>query len=91
MSREPSLLVELIRRHPVGPTLYLLGFLGLGILWFNFEPGTPTSGVVKIIGLLGIAALAVGMPIAHRHAFRLQLERRARKSARSPSPWDSHT
>jgi hypothetical protein len=89
VSQEPSLLIELIRRHPVGPVLYLVGLVALGILWLNFEPGIPTSGLVKVIGLFGIAALAVGMPLAHKHAFKLQSERRARQSARASSPWDS--
>ena len=90
MSREPSLLAELFRRHPVGPVLYLVGLVALGVLWFNFEPGVPTSGLVKVIGLVGIAALAVGMPLAHKHAFKLQSERHARQSDRSSGPWDSH-
>ena len=64
MSRQPSLLAELFRRHPVGPVLYLVGLVALGVLWFNFEPGVPTSGLVKVIGLVGIGALAVGMPLA---------------------------
>ena len=91
MSREPSLLIELIRRHPVGPVLYLAGLVALGIFWLNFEPGTPTSGLVKVIVLLGTAAFAVGMPLTHKHAFKLQSERRARQSTRSSSPWDSRT
>ena len=89
MSREPSLLVEKFRRHPAGPILYLVGFVALGILWFNFEPGTAIPGIVKVIGLVGILALAVGMPLTHRHAIKLQSERRARVSARSSSPCDS--
>jgi hypothetical protein len=87
MESEPPFLVELLRRHPAGPLLYLIGFAALGVLWFNFEPGVPTSAVVKVAGLIGILALGIGMPLTHKHAFRLQAERQQRRVTRSESPW----
>ena len=89
MESEPSFLVELLRRHPAGPLLYLIGFAALGVLWFNFEPGVPTSAAAKLAGLVGVLALGVGMPLTHKYAFRLRVERQQRRVARSESPWET--
>jgi len=89
MSNESPFLVELLRSHPWGPALQVVGFIGLGVLWFNIDPTEVASPFMKVVWFIAFVALAVGMHLTHKHAFRLQRERDARTSARSPAPWDS--
>jgi hypothetical protein len=91
MKGEPSFLVELLRRHPAGPVLQIVGLAALGVLWFNFAPGVPMSVELKLAGLGGVIALACGMWLTHRDSLRLQAERRGRSAARTGSPWDAGT
>jgi hypothetical protein len=91
MKSEPSFLVELLRRHPVGPALQIGGLIALGILWFNFRPGVPTGNALKVAGLVGAVALGFGMSLTHKHAFKLQTERRERNASRVAAPWDAQS
>ena len=88
MQSEPSFFVELLQKHPAGPALQVVGLVALGILWFLFEPGQPTPAAAKVVGLIGVLALGVGMSLTHKHSFRLQVQRRERRAARSDAPWD---
>jgi hypothetical protein len=91
MQSEPSFFVELLQRHPAGPILQVVGLVALGILFFSVEQGVPTPAAVKIAGLVGAVAFATGMSLTHKHAFKLQVERRERRAARSSAPWDARS
>jgi hypothetical protein len=91
MEVEPSFLVELLRRHPTGPALQIVGLAALGVLWFYLAPGVPTSVGLKFAGLSGAIALTYGMWLTQRDSLKLQAERRSRSVARSASPWDAGT
>ena len=89
MRADQPFLVELFRTAPVGLVLQLVGFASVAALWFMIETDRPASTAMKVVWGIGFVALAVGMHLTHRDARRIQAERHARKTARSPSPWDS--
>jgi hypothetical protein len=88
MGSEPSFLAELLREHPVGPALQVVGFIGLGVLWFNIDPTVVASPFLKVVWFIAFVSLGVGMLLTHKHAFKIQRRRQTRASARSASPWD---
>jgi len=89
MGTEPSLLVKLLRKHPLGPLLQFVGLVGLVVLWLNIDPTKVASPFLKVVWFVAFISIALGMHLTHKHSFRLLRQRQAQASARLPSPWDS--
>ena len=88
MTERPHFIVELWKRQPLGLLLQGFAFLALGAICYVVEAEVETGVWPHRLGLVAVPALAVGMILTHRAAFRLQKERNAEKSTRSPAPWD---
>jgi hypothetical protein len=88
MADRPHFISELFRRAPLGPVLQLIGVAALAYVWFNLVPGAVSDPSIRVAAIISFLAFAVGLPLTHRAAFRLQRERRAQDSARSSAPWE---
>jgi len=91
MAERPHFISELIRRAPLGPVLQLIGVVALAYIWLTLKPGVASDPSFRVVATIGFLAFALGLPITHRAAFRLQLERQAREAARESAPWDKQS
>jgi hypothetical protein len=81
--------VELFRRSPAGPLLYLVALVALAFLWYSFEVDPTVAHDARVAAVVVlVVSLLVGMPLTHRAAFRLTCERRAQEVDRSAAPWE---
>ena len=89
MADRPHFISELVRRAPLGPALQLVGVVSLAYIWLKLEPGVASDPSFRAVATVGFLAFAIGLPLTHRAAFRLQRERQARDAARTSAPRDA--
>jgi formate-dependent nitrite reductase membrane component NrfD len=88
MADRPHFMRELLRREPLGLMLWIVGLAAFAYVWFTLEPGVVSHPSLRVAVVFGFLSFAIGMPLTHGAAFRLQRERRAQDSARAPAPWE---